>query len=173
MNLSHIVAAFAAVLAFTCAPSLAAPPKAGDVAPNEIGKTLAGQKVFLSDHAGKVIVVSFWATWCKYCLKELPVLENIQKIGKEHKVQVFAVNTEDLSTFRRVTRIMKDFSMGMANDHDKIGQSAYGVQGIPHLVIIGRDGVIVQVYRGYGEETLDQIAADINKAMMAGAAPGA
>lgn len=171
MQLPQFLAMLATVLA--CAAPLAqgAAPIAGDVAPNLVGTTLEGNKVLLSDHKGKVVVLSFWATWCKYCIKELPILEGIQKVaGKQHNVQVVAVNTENRDTFRRLSRLMKDFTMGMAYDPDKTGQAAYGVSGIPHLVIIGRDGVIIRVYRGYGEETLERITADINLAI--GATPG-
>ena len=170
MKLTHFFAALAA--AFVLANPLAqgAAPKAGDVAPNEIGTTLDGNKVLLSDLKGKVVVVSFWATWCAYCLKELPILEGIQKLaGKQHNLQVVAVNTENRDTFRKLSGLMKNFAFGMAYDPGKTAQTAYGVKGIPHLAIIGRDGVIIRVYRGYGEETLDRITADINMAI--GATP--
>lgn len=168
MKFASCLATLAAALMLASSLSHAARPDAGDMAPNFVGKTIDGSKVHLADLRGKVVVVSFWATWCGYCLKELPILEGIQKVaGKQHNVQVIAVNTEDRDTFRRVTRIMKDFTMGMANDHDETGQKAYGVKGIPHLVIVGRDGVIIRVYRGYGEETLDKITEDINLAISA------
>ncbi len=161
-----LFATLAGLLVLASSLAQGAAPKAGDVAPDEIGKTLDGGKVRLADHSGKVVVVSFWATWCAPCLKELPILEGIQKLaGKQHKVQVIAVNTEDRDTFRHVTRVLKDFTFSMAYDPGKSGQTAYGVNGVPHLVIIGRDGVILRVYRGYGEETLDSIAADINLAI--------
>ena len=170
----RLIAALAVVLAFSVPCAQAAAPKAGDIAPDDVGKSASGQRVLLSAHAGKVVVLSFWATWCGYCLKELPILEGIQKLaGKQHNVQVIAVNTEDRDTFRRVTRVMKDFTLAMANDEDETGQKAYGVKGIPHLVIIGRDGVIIRVYRGYGEETLDRITADINLAISAAPLPKA
>ena len=46
----------------------------------------------------------------------------------------------------------------------KNGQEAYGVHGIPHMVIIGRDGSIVAIYRGYSEDKLDDILASLNRA---------
>jgi hypothetical protein len=89
--------------------------------------------------------------------------------GAKHNVQVIAVNTEDRDMFRMVSRKMSAFTLGMAYDPQSVGQTAYGVKGIPHLVIIGRDGKIIRVYRGYGEETLTEITADINLAIGAGA----
>lgn len=162
----NLFATIATVLILASPLAQGAAPKAGDAAPNQIGMTLDGDKVLLSDYRGKVVVVSFWATWCGYCLKELPILEGIQKVaGKPHNVQVVAVNTENRDTFRRLSRVMKNVAFGMAYDPGKAAQTAYGVNGIPHLVIIGRDGLIIRVYRGYGEETLDEITADINVAI--------
>jgi thiol-disulfide isomerase/thioredoxin len=149
------------------APAKPVPLANGDLAPDVLGKRLDGEKVLVSQFQGKVIVVSFWATWCGYCMKELPILEGMQKVAGRDNLEVIAVNTEDGDTFRRVSRKLKDWTMGLAFDPGKVGAKAYGVSGIPHLVIIGRDGHIVQVYRGYGEETLERIVADINGAIAA------
>lgn len=143
----------------------AAVPGAGEKAPDVLGQTLDGKTVKVGDYAGKVVVVSFWATWCKYCIKELPILENVQKLGGAARVQVIAVNTEERDVFRQVARHMKIFTLKLAYDPDEIGASAYGVKGIPHLVIIDRDGKIVEVFRGYSESSLDGIIASINLAI--------
>jgi len=44
--------------------------------------TCDDKPVQLSQYAGKAVVTSFWATWCGYCMKELPILANIQKAAK-------------------------------------------------------------------------------------------
>ncbi|MFZ6820037.1 TlpA family protein disulfide reductase [Undibacterium sp. Ji22W] len=159
--LRPVFAAFALLLS---AESFAA-NGVGEPAPNELGRTLDGKVITLSSFAGKVVVVSFWATWCKYCLKELPILENIQNLAGEERVQVIAVNTEERDVFRRVSRTLKDLKMMLAYDPDETYAKSFGVKGIPHLVIIGRDGKIIQVYRGYGESSLDGIVADLNQAI--------
>jgi thiol-disulfide isomerase/thioredoxin len=158
--------ALAATVLLLAAAAHAAPPlfKAGDTPPDVVGQSLGGDPVVLSQHAGKAVVLSFWATWCKYCMKELPILANIRKAGKG-KIDVIAVNTEDEDTFRRVARVMKNLDLVLGNDPDEEAQRAYGVHGIPHMVIIGRDGKIVEVFRGYGESSLPEIVAAINKAM--------
>lgn len=158
-----------AVVFFYVTAAQAAAPVAGDIPPDRVGAALNGEPVTLSAHAGKAVVLSFWATWCAYCLKELPILVNIQKkVGKD-RLQVVAINTESYDVFRKVSRHMKEWDMVLGNDPDKEAQEAYGVKGIPHMVIIGRDGKILRVYRGYSESSLPDIAADINLAI--GAAP--
>jgi thiol-disulfide isomerase/thioredoxin len=154
-----------ALLVFAAAAGATAAPAPGEVAPDLVGKTLDGELVNVSKYSGKVVVVSFWATWCPYCLKELPILEGIQKIGGSEQVQVIAVNTESRDVFRRVARELKTMKMKLVYDPDKKGADAYGVKGIPHLVIIGRDGRVMNVFRGYGESSLDGIVTSINQAL--------
>lgn len=143
----------------------AAAPAAGDIPPDRVGAGLKGDAVTLSAHAGKAVVLSFWATWCAYCLKELPILVNIQKKVGKGRLQVVAINTESYDVFRKASRHMKDWDMVLGNDPDNEAQNAYGVKGIPHMVIIGRDGKILRVYRGYSESSLPDIVADINLAI--------
>jgi thiol-disulfide isomerase/thioredoxin len=166
MRLYHFGRAVLISLLFAVAGgACAAPLKPGDMAPDIVGRTLDAEAVTVSAHRGKVVVLSFWATWCPYCLKELPILEGIQKVAGHEKVQVIAVNTESSEVFRKVERQLKSLTLKQAYDPGKKGRDAYGVQGIPHLVIIGRDGRIIKVYRGYDDASLDAIVADINGAI--------
>jgi thiol-disulfide isomerase/thioredoxin len=165
MMLRKTVGAFLISLSLLAAQAQAAAPVAGDQAPETFGRTMGGVWPKLADFQGKVVVISFWATWCKYCIKELPVLENVQKAAK-NSIQVIAINTESYDAFQETERQMrKVFTLKLTNDEDEKGADAYGVKGIPHLVIIGRDGKIVQVYRGYGESMLPGIVDVINKAI--------
>jgi thiol-disulfide isomerase/thioredoxin len=139
-------------------------PSKGDVPPAYIGETLEGVPVELTTHAGQAVVITFWASWCTYCKKELPVLAELQRAaGKDH-LRVIAVDTESREMFHKVMRALGSFDMQLAYDPQKKGQRAFGVSGIPHLVIVGRDGRIDKVFRGYGEDSLDEILASINRA---------
>ena len=147
-----------------------AAPAVGDVPPPSVGVDLKAKPVLLSSYSGKAVVVSFWATWCPYCLKELPILHNIQRAAGKDSMQVIAVNTESYEMFRKAARALKELDVLHAHDNDKV-QEAYGVKGIPHMVIVGRDGRIVAVYTGYGESSLNGIVADINRALSAPGTP--
>ena len=167
-----VLAGLAAILLASAAGACIAAPEnkplplaAGDVPPDYVGKTLDGVSVKLSDHAGQVIVVSFWATWCPYCLKELPILNGMQTVaGKDH-LYVLGVNTEERTVFRKVLKTVEKLDMHFAYDPDGAARKAYGVNGIPHMVIIGRDGKIVQVHRGYDESMLGTIVDEVNAAL--------
>ena len=122
--------------------------------------------VELKTFAGKAIVLSFWATWCPYCLKELPILQGIQKAVGADRIKVIAVNTESRDTFHRAANALSELGLLMTYDPGRNAATAFGVHGIPHMVIVGRDGRILNVYRGYDERSLDAIVADINRAVV-------
>ncbi|HEY4079194.1 MAG TPA: TlpA disulfide reductase family protein [Burkholderiaceae bacterium] len=164
------LAAALALCLLLIGPTLAAEPKLkpGDLAPDVVGKTLDGEVVKLSAYSGKVIVLSFWATWCPYCIKELPILNNIQtKIGKD-QLAVIAVNVEERKVFKAAQRALGGvLNVNFAYDPEETGRNNYGVDSYPHMAIIGADGRILRVYRGYGEGMLDTIVSDLNKALKA------
>jgi thiol-disulfide isomerase/thioredoxin len=147
-------------------------PKVGESAPRFLGIGIDGKKVSLETYSGKVIVVSFWATWCAPCRAELPILEGIQKAAKGG-VQVVGINIESSDVFRRATKLMKVFTIQLTSDENHQGFNAYGVKGIPHLVVIGKDMRIISVREGYNPSELDDVAAELNAALRVGSAEGA
>jgi thiol-disulfide isomerase/thioredoxin len=153
-------------LAAPGAPATAEPPGPGDVPPPVLGLTPDGDKVSVPDYAGKAVIVTFWATWCPYCIKELPILENVQNRAGKDRIAVIAVNTESREVFKRAARLMNaSMHLTLVHDVDGDAQKAYGVNTLPHMVIIGRDGRILRVWHGYAEDRLGAIADDINQAL--------
>jgi len=168
MTLSTRVRAltFGALLTLVAATCRAAGPGPGDRPPPEVGVTLSGDRVLLANYSGKAVIVTFWATWCPYCLQELPVLENVQNKAGKDRIAVIAVNTEERDVFRRATRILNtSMHLEFASDASGTARAAFGVNGLPHMVIIGRDGRIIRVYEGYSASELKEIVADINQAL--------
>jgi len=145
-------------------------PGVGDPAPGSVGFDLEGNPVTLDAYAGKVIVLSFWATWCTYCRQELPQLKGAQDLAGG-KLQVLAINIEERVAFRRAAHALAPLGLTVVHDGDRRARDAYGVGGIPHLVIIGRDGRIAAVHVGYGESSLGGIIDEMNHALSAPASP--
>ena len=150
--------------AHTAAPEGALGP--GDKPHPQLGVTLDGKPVELAEGAGKVQVVTFWATWCAPCLKEIPVLEGLQRTVKD-RLRVVAVNIEDRAQYRKALRAFENskFTITLAHDYNKASSTAYGVKGIPHMVIVGKDGKIINVHRGYNDEALEPLVAELNTAL--------
>jgi thiol-disulfide isomerase/thioredoxin len=139
----------------------------GSEPPPALGMTLDGKEVSTKDYAGKILVVTFWASWCGPCKAELPILENLQNAGKG-SIQVVAVNIEERDQFRRVARALSTLKLQITHDNGKWASDAYGVKGIPHMVIIGGDGKVRNVHRGYGEGMIPQLVDEINAALAEG-----
>jgi thiol-disulfide isomerase/thioredoxin len=150
-----------ALLALACSPALAT-LKAGDVPPDFLGKDPAFKDIRLSDHRGTVVVVTFWASWCGYCRKELPVLDVLQRAAGDRLVTV-AVNVEDPpDVYKALRRQLKDTPMRFT--HDRRGEVAQGwdVHSYPNLYVIDQNGTIDSVHVGYGDGSFEAILADVN-----------
>ncbi|PCI34508.1 MAG: thioredoxin family protein [Alphaproteobacteria bacterium] len=130
----------------------------GDVPPSYLGKDTEGQKFEVTDHKGKVIVISFWASWCAPCRQELPVLDVVQKhIGKD-RLRVVAVNfKENKRAFRQMKKQLKYMALTLTHDKRGVIGKKFGVEGIPHLLIIGKDGKVAYQAVGYGEGSVKKL----------------
>jgi thiol-disulfide isomerase/thioredoxin len=163
-----------AVLALGMTTLCQARPGPGDIPPDYLGRGPDGHELHVSDLRGKVVIVSFWASWCGYCRKELPVLAALQKLKGTTDLQVIGVNHDDeYDKYKDLRRRWKNLDVILTYDapDDRIGKP-YEVKGLPYMVMIGRDGRIAHVHTGYGEETLDTIMTEVDD-LLAQPAPGA
>jgi thiol-disulfide isomerase/thioredoxin len=102
----------------------------------------------LSDYAGKVVVLNFWATWCAPCLKELPDLEQLAE-RRQGEVVVLTVSDEPRDDLRAAVPAKSARVNGYFADtspDDPIGKMAY--QGRPTTLVIGHDGRVREVLVG-------------------------
>ncbi len=136
----------------------------GDTPPTSLGMARDGEAITTSQYAGKVLVVTFWASWCAPCRAEIPVLEKIQQFAKD-RLQVVAVNIESRDMFRELHRKLGTMAIKFTNDELKRAAGAFGVSGIPHMIIIGKDGKIIGMHRGYSEKLIPRLAKEIDQAL--------
>ena len=142
--------------------------KVGDMPPDDLGKTRDGQPLSVAALHGKVVVISFWATWCGYCMKEMPVLAGLQTVAtqKNLPLQVVSINSkESRDVFVRSARMLEPRLPGLLLSWDRYGRigEPYGTdKGIPVMVMLHRDGTVAHVHIGYGEDMLDGLVAEIN-----------
>jgi len=153
--------------------------KPGELPPDRLGKTLDGHAIDVQGLHGKVVVISFWATWCGYCMKEMPVLAGLQGLATERglPLQVVSVDyREDRDTFAHSVRLLRKHLPGLLITWDRDGTigKPYGAgKGIPVMVMLHRDGTVAHVHIGYGEDMLDSLVAEINALLSEPATPPA
>jgi thiol-disulfide isomerase/thioredoxin len=119
---------------------------AGTRAPNTTWIRLAGgRSEQLKDFDGKVIVLEFWATWCKPCQ---PIMEMLQALPKKYphwagKVALIAASVDENLELPEKHLKLKGWSRTHNVWADSDTVRAYGVNALPTTYIISRDGVVV------------------------------
>jgi peroxiredoxin len=142
-------------------------PAVGSIAPDfKARNLLTGQTIPLSSQRGKVVIVTFWASWCAPCRRELPNLEKAQRLVGKDKLTVFAVSyKENPDAARAIKELASEWQINMIDDHYGSIASHYGISAIPHLFIIDRDGRVLANHVGYGDRSLQELVDDINHAL--------
>jgi thiol-disulfide isomerase/thioredoxin len=141
-------------------------PNIGAVAPTALGKDGKNKAVDLSGYRGKVVIVTFWASWCGYCLKELPALNDLQAAMGDKWLKIIAVNVQDENNaYRAMTRQMKDYQLVLSRDRNGDIAQTYGVRAYPNLWIIDPQGNVASHHVGYGEDSLASIIAEIKRVL--------
>lgn len=137
---------------------------------------LDGHQVSLSDYKGKVVVLEFWATWCSPCKRSLPGMQAlVNKYKQDSEVQFLFVDVfQKESNYKELVEkymIENKYTFKVLFDHmDNYEQSvakAYAVQGIPHKVVIDKNGFIR--FQGTGdladpEKTVNELSVKIELA---------
>lgn len=136
----------------------------GDVPPNELGKeSRSGEEIRIDAQRGKVMVISFWASWCGPCRQELPVLEALQRKVAPDRLRVVAINyQEEPEIYAQHLRQMREMKLSMVHDRNGSLAETYGVDGLPQMFLIDHRGRIAHVHQGYEPDALPQIVAEIN-----------
>jgi len=151
------------------APGAPSGPAVGTIAPDfKVHNLVTGEDVTLNSQHGKVVILTFWASWCPPCKRELPILENAQRAVGKDKLVVFAVSHRDKpEALAAIKKVASNWQINVMTDRNDHVASLYSISKIPHLFMIGRDGKVVANHLGYGDRTLDELVADINRALAA------
>ena len=120
----------------------ARPPLVGGPAPEIVLKDLQGRDVKLSDLSGKVVLVNFWATWCKPCKEEMPAMQASYDKLRDKGFVVLAVN--ELEDTARVAEHIRTHghTFEVVMDHNNQVANVYGVVGLPASFLIDPQGIV-------------------------------
>jgi thiol-disulfide isomerase/thioredoxin len=121
-------------------------------APRFHAKTLDG-KTFTNDSVkGKVLLLQFWTTWCTYCRREQPIVDDINKEFADKGLVLLAVNVgESKKTVKKYLQ-ENPRSVRIVLTEDTNLAAMYAATAFPIYVLIDRDGNIAGIQRGAGGE---------------------
>lgn len=123
---------------------------------------LDGSTGSLADYKGKPVVLNFWASWCKPCEAEAPVLKEAQKKLKAAGGELLGVTVDDASGDSK--RFLQKHGLSFPSMRDVNGdlKKDYGGTGVPETFVIDRDGNVVAMSRGQIDEAfLDRALAKV------------
>jgi len=132
------------------ATMLAAPSAEREPAPHFRAKTLSGETFDNQSVKGKVVLLQFWTTWCPYCRREQPLLDDVQKEMASKGLIVLAVNVaESKKTVRKYLAEYPRSCRVVLNDDTNL-PAMFESKGFPLYVVIDRDGNIAARQNGAG-----------------------
>lgn len=139
----------------------------GSIPHDELGKDIDGNPISVSQFRGKVVIVSFWASWCAPCREELPVLAGVAKhVGPDH-LKLIAINYHDeLRPFNLVAKALKPMPITIMRDAKNKAARKYNVKGVPRMIIIDRSGRVAADHTGYGKEMIPELVDQLNKLLL-------
>jgi len=101
----------------------------------------------LSSLKGHPVLLDFWATWCGPCQQTAPVVDRIAARYRDQGLAVVGVNTSDEAGNAAPWASRHHLNYPIAFDSGEAAR-AYGVENLPTLVVIGKDGNVVAVHHG-------------------------
>jgi cytochrome c biogenesis protein CcmG, thiol:disulfide interchange protein DsbE len=150
--------------------------KINQPAPTFVLKSLENKYVYLRDFCGElrpptknkkqhVVIVSFFASWCKPCLKEIVELKKILANFCNTNLKLFLIDLKENKSV--VDKFVRQYNLPGTVLLDKYGVAAkkYGVTTLPRLFVINKNGLLVWKTKGYQTNLVDEITIVLKKVL--------
>jgi peroxiredoxin len=125
-------------------------------------ETTKGKTISPGSYRNRVVLLNFWGTWCKPCLKELPEFSRLYRRYRKHGLTFVAVATDvdagavnEFITSKKISAKVAIGGEGAAGE--------YGDRTFPFTFIVDGDGVIRAAYDGYKPKCMGKLEADIRE----------
>jgi thiol-disulfide isomerase/thioredoxin len=119
-----------------------------EIAPEFELTTLQGQQMSLSQLAGRVVVMDFWATWCPPCRASVPELKQLTKKYPTDKLVLISVSADKDENEWREFVAKKNMDWAQYRDTDHKVLDAFAIRAFPTYLVIDGDGVVKERITG-------------------------
>lgn len=131
--------------------------------------SLQGQPVSLDEYKGQVVLLNFWATWCRDCVKEMPEFEKLYQAYKEKGLSVLAIALDKegrpaVEAFLQEEHL--ELTYPILLDTEGLVARSYRLSWVPVTVVMGRDGQVIETVLGArpwgGKEVMESFKQLLN-----------
>ena len=134
-------------------------------------KTLEGNTVILNEElTGELIILDFWTTWCKPCIRSIPKIIEVSEKFDETKVQFIGINEDSPRNQNKVKPMVSSLKIPytVVMDVDQGVLSELMVNAFPTLLIMNRKGEVLYTHVGFStgdevelEEKINELLGDL------------
>lgn len=160
----------ASVWLFTQEPLPVAPIEPGRMAPGFALPDLSGSTVTLAGLEGQVVLVNFWATWCKPCEDEMPAMQRLYQALEGEPFEMVAISVDEPSADVAAFAERLGLSFPILLDPGKDSARDYQSYKYPETYLVDSEGVLVARYVGPREWDSPEYEARIRR-LLASAPP--
>ena len=141
----------------------------GNTLPSVNVKTMDGKTVNIKDMVGngKITVISFWATWCSPCKRELDAISEIYEDWQEdYGMELLAITIDDSRGMAKVPAMVasKGWEYKILSDSKQELQRALNFQTVPQTFLLNGAGEIIYSHSGYTSGDEYELEEEIKKA---------
>lgn len=141
----------------------------GDPVPDFRATDLNGNYFFFNDFRSQVVLLNFSATWCTYCLEELPYLDQLKQKFEDQGLVVVTVfqDHQNINVIREI-KAKNQVTFPFVTDTEEWVFKLFGVRALPHSVIIDRNSVVRYAYTGFALNDMGKYERQISNLLQEG-----
>lgn len=129
-------------------------------------KSIDGQSISLSETLkGEIIILDFWTTWCKPCIRSIPKLVTLSEKYNEKQVQFIGVNEDSPRNVNKVKPMVKSLKIPytVVLDTEQVLLREMMVRAYPTLLVMNRKGEVLYTHVGFSPGDEVELEQKINE----------